>query len=78
MTTPEKPEIKITTSHGGSIELVSFLTVIELSPKEILRLRQYQTRLAKTAVCSRPCQRGIAPLSGGEDEDGKCFCFASI
>jgi hypothetical protein len=74
-----KPTIEIVTRPAGaSIEIVESLTVIELSPKEIQRLRQYLARLAKIAICSRPCQRGIAPLSGDEDEDGKCFCFASI
>jgi hypothetical protein len=78
-TLPGKPEIEIITRPAGaSVERAESLTVIELSPKEILHLQQYLARLAKIAICSRPCQRGIAPLSGDEDEDGKCFCFASI
>ena len=69
--------LTVTQPAATSVERVESLTVIELSPKEVLRLHQYLVRLARTATCAKPCQRSIAPFSG-EDEDGECYCFQSI
>jgi hypothetical protein len=67
----------VTQPAATSVERVESLTVIELSPKEVLRLHNYLVRLARTATCGKPCQRSGASLSG-EDEDGECYCFASL
>jgi hypothetical protein len=72
----DKIEI-VTQPAAFSVERVDSLTVIELSPKEVRRLHLYLQRLARTATCAKPCQRGNDPLSG-EDEDGECYCFASL
>ena len=67
--------LTVTQPAATSVERVESLTVIE--PKEVLRLHQYLVRLARTATCAKPCQRGTAPLSG-EDEDAECYCFQAI
>jgi hypothetical protein len=66
----------ITTPAATSVERVESLTVIELSPTEIVRLHNYLSRLE--ATCAKPCQRGASKPPSSDYEEGECYCFASL